>query len=184
MSQARECHTLVSARYCIERAQRDGTGALGRLPVGFLPGRGTALGFALDVMSSAASIHLLLVDDHAAFRLPLAMILEREPDLVVVAQAGSLAEARAVLAEVIDRVDVALIDLRLPDGNGIDIVRDIRSIYPLGRIVVLTAVIDQTHHARAIDAGAAAVLSKAAQPEEIVACVRGASAVASVHPPH
>ena len=183
MSQARECHTLVSARYCIERAQRDGTGALGRLPVGFLPGRGTALGFALDVMSSAASIHLLLVDDHAAFRLPLAMILEREPDLVVVAQAGSLAEARAVLAEVIERVDVALIELRLPDGDGMEIVRDVRMHYPRGRIVVLTAVIDRTHHARAIDAGAAAVLSKAAQPDEIVACVRCAGAVAPVHPP-
>jgi DNA-binding NarL/FixJ family response regulator len=42
-------------------------------------------------------IRLLLVDDHSAFRLPLGAILEREPDLVVVAQAGSLAEARAVL---------------------------------------------------------------------------------------
>jgi len=135
-------------------------------------------------MSSAASIHLLLVDDHAAFRLPLAMILEREPDLVVVAQAGSLAEARAVLAEVIDRVDVALIELRLPDGDGIEIVRDVRMNYPRGRIVVLTAVIDPTHHARAIAAGAVAVLSKAAQPDVIVACVRGAGAVAPAHPPH
>src|SRR5215212_170914 len=126
MSQARECHTLVSARWGPDRGQRAGTGALGRLPVGFLPGRGTALGFALDVMSSAASIHLLLVDDHAAFRLPLAMILEREPDLVVVAQAGSLAETRAVLPEIASRVDVALIGLRLPDGDGIDIVHDVR----------------------------------------------------------
>ena len=119
-----------------------------------------------------ASISLMLVDDYAAFRKPLALILELEPDLVVVAQAGSLAEARAMLAGVIGRVDVALIDLQLPDGDGVEIVRDVRMIHPRGRVLVLTAVIDQAHHARAIDAGAAAILSKAAHPSEIVACVR------------
>jgi len=138
----------------------------------------------LEVVSSNASIRLLLVDDHAAFRLPLAMILEREPDLVVVAQAGSLAEARAVLPEIADRIDVALIDLRLPDGDGIEIVRDVRLIYPQGRILVLTAVIDQAHHARAIDAGAAAILSKAAQPADIVACVRSTGAADPVRLSH
>jgi len=110
------------------------------------------------------------------------MILEREPDLVVVAQAGSLAEARAVLAGFIGRIDVALIDLQLPDGDGVEIVRDLRMIYPGGRIVVLTAVIDKMHHARAIDAGAAAVLSKAAQPGHIVAHIRGTGAGAPVQP--
>jgi DNA-binding NarL/FixJ family response regulator len=124
--------------------------------------------------ASVSSIRLLLVDDHAAFRMPLALILEREPDLVVVAQAGSLAEARALLAGSIDRVDVALIDLHLPDGDGIEIMRDVRTTYPRGRILVLTAVIDRAHHARAIDAGAAAILSKSAQPADIVAQVRQA----------
>ena len=102
-----------------------------------------------------ASICLLLVDDHAAFRKPLAMILEREPDLVVVAQAGSLAEARAVLPEIAGRVDVALVDLQLPDGDGVEVVRDVRVLHPQSRMLVLTAVIDPAHHARAIDAGAA-----------------------------
>src|SRR5215216_6939568 len=149
MSQARECHTLVSARCCTERAQLDGTGALVRLTVGFLPGRGTALGFALEVISSAASIHLLLVDDHAAFRLPLAMILEREPDLVVVAQAGSLAEARSVLPELAGQVDVALVDLQLSDGKGIELVRDLRVVNPEGHTIVLTADTNKRHHAQA-----------------------------------
>ena len=88
-------------------------------------------------------ICLLLLDDHAAFRTPLARILEREPDLVVIAQAESLADARAVLARGIDRVDVALIDLHLPDGDGIEIMRDVRKAHPQGRILVLTAVIDR-----------------------------------------
>ena len=122
-----------------------------------------------------ALIFLMLVDDHAAFRKPLALVLEREPDLVVAAQAGSLAEARALLARGIDRVDVALIDLHLPDGDGIEIMRDVRRYHPRGRIVVLTAVIDRAHHGRAIDAGAAAILSKAAHPAELVASVRRAA---------
>jgi DNA-binding NarL/FixJ family response regulator len=123
-----------------------------------------------------ASICLLLVDDHAAFRTPLAMILEREPDLVVVAQAGSLAEARAVLPEIAGRVDVALIDLLLPDGDGVEVVRDVRDLHPRPRMLVLTAVIDPAHHARAIDAGAAGVISKAAQPTEIITTIRRAHA--------
>ena len=88
---------------------------------------------------TASPIRLLLVDDHAAFRLPLALILEREPDLMVVAQAGSLAEARAVLPEIAGRVDVALVDLHLPDGNGVEVVRDLRAANPRGQTIVLTA---------------------------------------------
>jgi DNA-binding NarL/FixJ family response regulator len=121
-------------------------------------------------------IRLLLVDDHAAFRLPLSAILEREPDLMVVAQVGSLAEARAVLPEIAGRVDVALVDLQLPDGNGVEVVRDVRMLHPQSRVLVLTAVIDPAHHARAIDAGAAGVISKAAQPTEIITSIRRAHA--------
>jgi DNA-binding NarL/FixJ family response regulator len=121
-------------------------------------------------------IRLLLVDDHAAFRLPLSVILEREPDLMVVGQAGSLAEARAVLPEIAGRVDVALVDLQLPDGDGVEVVRDVRDLHPRPRVLVLTAVIDPAHHATAIDAGAAAILSKAAQPAEIITFIRRAHA--------
>jgi DNA-binding NarL/FixJ family response regulator len=88
---------------------------------------------------TSSPIRLLLVDDHAAFRLPLALILEREPDLRVVAQTGSLAEARAVLPEIAGQVDVALVDLQLPDGNGVELVRELRAMNPDGRTIVLTA---------------------------------------------
>jgi DNA-binding NarL/FixJ family response regulator len=131
---------------------------------------------------TASPIRLLLVDDHAAFRLPLAMILKREPDLVVVAQAGSLAEARALLAGVAGRLDVALIDLQLPDGDGVEIVRDLGAANPHGQTIVLTADAEKLHHAGAIEAGAAGVVSKSAQPTEIVDAIRRVHAGETVQP--
>ena len=82
-------------------------------------------------------IRVLLVDDHASSRQPLAIFLGLEPDIAVVAQAGSLAEARAVLAET--GVDVAVVDLELPDGDGVDLVPDVRAANPEAASRVLTA---------------------------------------------
>lgn len=123
---------------------------------------------------SGPPLRLLLVDDHAAFRQPLAFMLEREPDMTVVAQAGTLAEARQILADlqVQGGVDVALVDLQLPDGNGVDVVRDMRALNPHGQALVVTADIDRTHHAQAMAAGASGVISKTAQVADIVAAVR------------
>jgi two-component system, NarL family, response regulator DevR len=122
-----------------------------------------------------AVIRLVLVDDHAAFRTSLALILNREPDLVVLAQAGSVTEAHEMLTRVRD-VGVALIDLQLPDGDGVEVIRDAGVTHPQTRILALTSVIDPVHHGRATDAGAAAIISKAAQPTEIVALIRRADA--------
>jgi DNA-binding NarL/FixJ family response regulator len=127
-------------------------------------------------------IRLLLVDDHAAFRLPLAIILEREPDLVVAAQAGLLAEARGALPEFAGLIDVALVDLQLPDGNGVEIVRDLRAANPQAQAIVLTADTEKLHHARAIEAGAVGVISKSAQPSEIVEAIRRVHAGETVQP--
>lgn len=131
---------------------------------------------------TVSPIRLLLVDDHAAFRVPLALILEREPDLVVAAQAGSLAEARAVLPEIASTVDVALVDLQLPDGNGIAVVRDLRAANPHAQMIVLTADAEPLHHANVIEAGAAGVVSKFAQPAEIVEAIRRVQAGGTVQP--
>ncbi len=119
-----------------------------------------------------AAIRLVLVDDHIAFRKTLALILKREPDLAVLAQAGSVVDAREMLVGVRGGVDVALIDLQLPDGDGVKVIADIGVMHPRARILALTAVIDPAHHARAIDAGAVKIISKAAQPAEIIACIR------------
>lgn len=120
----------------------------------------------------SAAIRVFLVDDHQAFRQPLARLLQREPDLDVAAQVGSLAEARQALAGICGDVDVALIDLLLEDGDGLEAIRDFRARYPLGRVVVLSGIVDPAHLARATAAGATAIVSKAAHPCDIFDTVR------------
>ncbi|MFL5759795.1 MAG: response regulator [Thermomicrobiales bacterium] len=113
-------------------------------------------------------IRILLVDDHAAFRQPFAFILDREPDLAVVGQAGSLAEAMRIKTE----FDVATVDLTLEDGNGVDVVRSLRASNPSGSVCVLTASQDPADRAMAVEAGAAGLLHKSASLPEIIAAVR------------
>ena len=115
-------------------------------------------------------IRILLVDDHASSREPLALLLEREPDLMVVAQAGSLAEARGALERT--AVDVALVDLDLPDGSGVELIRDLRRTNPEAQVLVVTASADRGMHARAIATGAAAVLHKSVRTHRIVEAIR------------
>jgi DNA-binding NarL/FixJ family response regulator len=113
-------------------------------------------------------IRVLLVDDHAAFRQPLAFMLGREPGLVVIGQAGSLAEARPLL----NGVDVAVIDLDLPDGHGADLIQEVQIANPASMVLVLSASHDAREHARAVEAGAVGVLHKAASLAEVIAAVR------------
>jgi DNA-binding NarL/FixJ family response regulator len=115
-------------------------------------------------------LRLLLVDDHLAFRQPLAFLLAREPDLAVVGQAGSLAEARAWLAGA--GAGAALVDLDLPDGDGLDLVRELRRAAPPCPAVVLTASGTRLDAARAVEAGAVGVLHKASPVAEVVAALR------------
>jgi RNA polymerase sigma factor (sigma-70 family) len=113
-------------------------------------------------------IRVLLVDDHSAFRQPLAFMLNREPDISIVGQAAMLAEARTMLSG----IDVAVVDLDLPDGNGVDLVRDLRQASPHGKVLVLTGSASRFDQARAVEAGAAGVMHKAAPLEEIIGAVK------------
>jgi len=99
-------------------------------------------------------------------------MLEQEPDLTVVAQAGSVAEARRALGEVGAAVDVAVVDLGLPDGSGEELIPVLRAAYPRAAALVLTYFSDQERLARAVEAGASAVLHKSASVEEVVEAVR------------
>ena len=118
-------------------------------------------------------IRVLLVDDHASFRQPLAFVLGREPDVTVVAEAGSLAEARQALAAANGSgIDVAVVDLHLPDGDGVDLVWDLERADGRSPVLVLSATADRGHVARAVEAGAAGVVHKSAGIDEIVGAIR------------
>ena len=119
---------------------------------------------------------LLLVDDHTSFREALAFMLDREPDLSVVAQAGSAAQARACDAA----WSVAVVDLGLPDAQGADLVESLFERVPGARVVVLTASNRPVELAAAYEAGAAGVVQKTAGIGEIVDAIRAVASGASL----
>jgi two-component system, NarL family, response regulator DevR len=111
---------------------------------------------------------VLLVDDHASFREMLALLFDREPDFEVVAQAGSLAEARRML----EGDDLAVVDVDLPDGDGTELVAALRAVNQSCAVLVLTASPDREVHARAMEAGADGVLHKSVHAEDIISAAR------------
>ena len=113
-------------------------------------------------------IRLLIVDDHTAIRQALTFLFQQEPDFTVIGQAGSVAEARPMF----EKVDVAIVDLDLADGNGARLVEELRAVNPQSMILILTASADRIEYARAIEAGAAGVLHKSAQVSEIIDATR------------
>lgn len=119
-----------------------------------------------------APARLLIVDDHAAFRQPFAFMLERERDLTVLAQAATLAEAREVVADIPSLIDVAIVDLLLPDGHGIDLIRELHAANSRSRSLALTADDDRLLHAHALEAGASGVMHKSAQLPDILDAIR------------
>ena len=118
-------------------------------------------------------IRVLLVDDHQLLTGSLAAILAREPDMEVVGEAGSVADAKAMARE---RLDVVLMDYRLPDGTGAEATRAIKARWPACRVVMLTAVNDDETILESIQAGADGYLTKDRAVEEVVSAVRQANA--------
>ncbi len=113
-------------------------------------------------------MRVLLVEDHAIFRELFAFAFDSEPDFEVVAQAGTLAGAR----ETLEDVDVAVLDLQLPDGKGTDLIGELRERSQHAAALVLTAGLDPAICARAVAAGAAGVLHKSASAEEVIDAIR------------
>ena len=119
-------------------------------------------------------LHVLHLEDHASLRGAVAFMLEREPDIPMVVQAGSVAEARCLLP--IMPIDVALIDLNLPDGSGLDLLPFLREHHPAAAAVVLTGSARPESPALAVAAGAVGFLHKTVCIEDIVAAIRRAAA--------
>ncbi|HJQ28265.1 MAG TPA: response regulator transcription factor, partial [Rubrobacter sp.] len=113
---------------------------------------------------------ILLVEDHASFRQTLAFVFDQQPEFEVVAQAGTLAEARRTKGGF--EADLGVLDLSLPDGEGTELIEELRETNPDFAALVLTASLDRAEHARAVEAGAAGVLHKSADVDEILDATR------------
>jgi DNA-binding NarL/FixJ family response regulator len=113
---------------------------------------------------------ILLVEDHASFRQTLALVFDQEPEFEVVAQAGTLAEARGAMDGL--EADLGIIDLTLPDGEGTELIEELRETNPHFAAIILTASLDRAEYARAVEAGAAGVLHKSADVDTILDATR------------
>ncbi|MDP9475365.1 MAG: response regulator transcription factor [Actinomycetota bacterium] len=116
------------------------------------------------------TMRILLVEDHASFRQALALVFDREDEFTVVAQAGSIAEAREAVAS--EPVDAAIVDLALPDGSGVEFIKEIADGKGDLATLVLSASLDPAQFVEAVEAGASGVLHKSASLHDIVDAVR------------
>jgi DNA-binding NarL/FixJ family response regulator len=154
----------------------------GDLRITSAPDRGTTVRIDLPLGTRGRrlddDVRILLVDDHAAVREAVARAFQQESGFEIVGQAASLAEAREMLAE----VDVAVVDLALPDGYGGDLIEELRDASPQAQALVLTASLDRADLARAVESGAAGFLNKNVHLGEVVAVVRRLRAGEQVMP--
>ena len=115
----------------------------------------------------------MLVDDHGVFRELLGVVLAHHAGFAESIQAESLAQARRALDDHGgDEVDLAVVDLDLPGGDGFELLEELREAAPGVPVIVVTASTDQGSRARASEAGASEVLATSASGEEVVAAAR------------
>ncbi|VVJ21828.1 Two component transcriptional regulatory protein DevR [Amycolatopsis camponoti] len=115
-------------------------------------------------------ITVFLVDDHELVRRGVAELVDDEPDLTVVGQASSVAEAMARIPAL--RPDVAVLDVRLPDGNGVELCRDLRAALPGLRCLMLTSFTDEDSMVEAVLAGAEGYVIKDVKGLQLVDAIR------------
>jgi len=117
----------------------------------------------------ASPLRLLVVDDHEVVRQGLVSLLDRREGLQVVGEAGTVAEA----VEQAHRLepDIVIMDVRLPDGSGVEACRDIRAERPSTRVIMLTSYPDEEAVLAAIVAGASGYLLKQIRARDLVAAI-------------
>ncbi len=126
-------------------------------------------------------IRVYLLDDHEVVRHGLRDLLEREGDIEVVGESGSAVDAQHRIPAL--RPDVAVLDARLPDGSGIDVCREIRSVDPSIHALILTSFEDDEALFSAIMAGAAGYVLKQIRGTDLVDAVRRVAAGQSMLDP-
>ncbi|MEO8457248.1 MAG: response regulator transcription factor [Chloroflexota bacterium] len=122
----------------------------------------------------ADSIKLMLVDDHEVVRLGLRNLLERREKFTVVGEAGSVAEAIEVARS--SKPDVIVMDIRLPDGNGVEATREIRGERPETKVIMLTSYADDEAIYGSIMAGASGYLLKQTRGQNLAEAIERVAA--------
>ena len=131
--------------------------------------------------STERAVTVFLLDDHELVRRGLREFLGEEGDLEIVGEAGTAAEAIAAIAKV--RPDVAIIDVRLPDGNGIEVCREVKSQFPDTKCLILTSYADDEALFDAVVAGASGYVLKETKTSELVRDIRKLAAGESLIDP-
>lgn len=118
------------------------------------------------------SIKLLVVEDHPVVRLGLHMLIDAQPDIDIIAEANTAAEA----IQLADRLqpDLVLMDIGLPDGSGISTTAEIKRRYPDMVVVALTIHEDREYVEKMLSVGASGYVSKRAAPDELLTAIREA----------
>lgn len=140
-------------------------------------GEERAVGSPVEGTPAAASgpvTRVLVVDDHEVLSGSLALVVDAEADMESVGVARDLAEARRRVSD--RQPDVILLDRRLPDGDGIEAIAELRTLSPDSKVVVLTASDTDQVLVQAIEAGASGFLSKSRGLGEVIGAVRAAAA--------
>lgn len=121
-----------------------------------------------------AEIRLLLVDDHAVIRTGLKMLLESQPDMLIVGEAATGAEAleKAALLQ----PNIVVMDITLPDLSGIEVTRRLKQQFPAIATVALTIHEDEQYFFEMLQAGAAGYVPKRAAPDDLIYAIRAAFA--------
>jgi DNA-binding NarL/FixJ family response regulator len=121
----------------------------------------------------AERVAIMLVDDHEVVRMGLRTLLERRPGFLVVAEAGTVAEAIIMAHQ--SQPDVVVMDIRLPDGTGVEACREIRGARPETKVIMLTSYADDEAVYGAIMAGASGYLLKQTRGQSLAEAIERVS---------
>jgi two-component system response regulator DevR len=130
------------------------------------------------VVYSPVAIRIFLVDDHEIVRRGIGDLFEDHPDLEIVGEAASVAEATTRIPA--SGADVAVLDVRMPDGNGVELCRDLRSQLPELRCLILTSYSDDEALLNAIMAGASGFVLKEVLGNDLISAIRTVGAGGSL----